>query len=417
MESILQSCESRVQADRPQLAVGGIAAWLWAAIVLAMLLRVGLAAASIGTNDAFTFVHFAREVGHVGVVKLYGLEGGFNHPPLIGWWTALLMRTVAPSLPPDVACPPRVGWLFCFLFKLPLIAADGLAAWVLWRLWTPTLGSAKALGVAAAFAWSPNAILLSAFHGNTDPMYVALALAAVCLMESRGAFFCSGLALAGAINTKIIPVLLILPLLLSCPGVPQARRFLYGMALGAMPFLPVVLSDFPSFYSNALAYNSMVDRWGIESFLLLARDIPRFSQWAEHAVGCYYQWGRYVLLGLIVAWAAATRIHKQWDRYELAAVTMALFEVFTPGFGAQYTAAAGLLLFAVRPRLGAAYGLAAGAFLLILYLARSNLSLPLAAVFNGPLTRTESVFGLAVWGLLVYFLIQVVFFSSNRDLG
>lgn len=390
-------------------------ALLWGLIVVAMLVRVVLAAASIGTNDAFTFVHFAREVRHVGVVKLYGIEGGFNHPPLIGWWAALLMRLIAPALPTDVGCPPQVAWLFCFLFKLPVIAADGLAAWLLWLRWTPTLGRLKAAGVAAAFAWSLDAILLSGFHGNTDPIYVMLCFAVVYLMESRGAFFCAGIALAAAINTKIIPVLLICPLLLSCRSGQEARRFLYGLALGAVPFFPVVCRDFPSFYDNALAYNSMVDRWGIEFFLLLARDIPQISHAAGRAVLAYYWLGRYVLFALIAAWAVAARLREQWDRYELAAVTMALFAVFTPGFGVQYTAAAGLLMFAVRPRLASAYALLAGAFLLKVYVSRCDFTLPLTAGFNGSLTRTESLFGLPVWGLLVYFLIRVVSQRANRS--
>jgi len=400
--------------DLPQSRRSPGVAALWGMVGVALLVRVALAAVSIGTNDAFTFVHFAREVRHVGVVRLYGVDGGFNHPPLIGWWAALLMRLIAPALPPDVGCPPQVAWLFCFLFKLPMIAGDGLAVWLLWLHWTPMLGRLKAAGVAAAFAWSLDAILLSGFHGNTDPIYVMNCLAAVYLMESRGAFFCAGLALAAAINTKIIPVLLIFPLLLSCRRGQEARALLYGLAVGAIPFLPVVCRDFPSFYDNALAYNSMVDRWGIEFFLLLARDIPQISHSAGRAVFGYYWLGRYVLFALIAAWAVAARMRQQWDRYELAAVTMALFAVFTPGFGVQYTAAAGLLMFAVRPRLAAAYALVAGAFLLKLYASRCDLSLPLTAGFNGSLTLTESLFGLPVWGLLVYFLIRVVFQRSNR---
>ena len=46
------------------------------------------------------------------------------------------------------------------------------------------------------------------------------------------------------------------------------------------------------------------------------------------------------------AWAAAARLLGRWNRYEIAAVTYAIFLVFSSGFGVQYAAIILPLLFA-----------------------------------------------------------------------
>jgi len=380
-------------------------------IGLAIVVRLAIAALSMGTNDAVAFTYFAGEVTVDGVTSTYQIDPRFNHPPLVGLWAGWVLRLVRAL--------PLKGWdvyKFAFIFRLPVIAADALGAWLLWRIWLPRIGPAKAAAIAAGFAWSLDAILVSGFHCNTDPIYVALCLLAVYLMEDRRAFLWAGLALGAAVNVKLIAVLLIAPLLLSCRTRQEARALVFGLALGVVPFLPALSYAAPSFVRDALSYNSGVNRWGITYFLLLGKETPDWNATAGGAAAWCHGNGRYLLFALIALWAAAARRWPRWDRYEIAAVTLALFLVFTPGFGVQYTVAVGLLMFAVRPRLATAYAAASGLFLLQVYLNRRVPNIfPPIAVFDGAVSSAEAALGSVAWGIVVYFLLATVLPRSSAS--
>lgn len=388
----------------PQASVGTVR--ICALLIgLAIALRIAIAAFSIGTNDAVAFAHFADEITTEGLTTTYQIDPRFNHPPLIGLWAVWTWRLA-------IALPLR-GWdvhKFAFLFRLPIIAADGLGIWLLWRIWRPRIGPAKAAAIAAGFAWSLDAILVSGFHCNTDPIYVALCLLAVYLMDDRRAIFCAGLALGAAINVKLIPVLLVGPLLLSCRDRKEAWRFVSGLALAAIPFLPVLFYAGPDFFRHAVAYNSGVNRWGINYFLLLGKETPAWTATSGGPAAWYHGNGRYLLFGLIALWAAAARTWSRWNRYEIAAVTLALFLVFTPGFGVQYTVAVGLLMFAVRPRVAMAYATVSGLFLLNVYLNRKVPDIfPPIAVFDGAVSPAEATVGCVAWAMAAYFILTTLF--------
>ena len=389
---------------------------LWTVAATGLAARLLLAALSIGTNDALTFAEFGKEVRMFGVVGTYRADPWFNHPPLVGWWAGLLIRLLgAPNAPLWVAFPFKVNWAFSFLFKLPVMAADAVGVWLLWRRWSrveaadPGKARLVPVAIAAGFAWSLGSILIGAFHANTDPAYAMLCLLSVWLMEDRRAFFWSGLALGAAINVKIIPVLLLPPLLFRCASKSEARAFVVGLAMAFIPFLPAVLQAFPSFYNNVLGYNPPNDAWGFDLLLYLSRRWAILASPADSTIHAYHIVGRYVLLALVLAWAIVAWRLRRWDGYEVAAVTMAIFLVSTPGFGIQYIVPVGLLMFAVRPKLAIAYSIACGVFLLNIYVRHWQPPLiPFRSLLTGPLDAFDSLPGLPAWGLLVYFLFTTV---------
>lgn len=368
-------------------------------IAIALLVRVAIAAVSIGTNDARLFWTFASEIREFGLISVYGLDGLFNHPPLVGLWincAAMIARRI-----PDLFGAYHT---FTFIFKLPIIAADGLAAFLIWKIWRPRIGDSRAAAIAAAAAWSLCGIVVSAFHCNTDPIYAALCLTCVYLLEERGAFFLGGIALAAAINIKIIPVLLIPGLLLSCTDRRQARLFLAGLAPGVVPFLPALWQDAPSFVHNVLGYNSSVNNWGIDLVLLAGKLIHGQIDATTPLVEAYHQWGRYLVFALVPAWSLYSRATNRWTRYEVAAMTFGIFLVFTPGFGIQYVVMIAPMLFAIRPRFAFLYSIASGAFATALYLTHLQSG---AIPFQSELRRyplPESMLGLITWGMLVSFM-------------
>ena len=377
---------------------------------LALLARLIVAAVSIGSNDAILFHTFAVEIRKFGVIETYQLDGLFNHPPLVALWAraALLFADRLPQ-------PFGEVHAFCFIFKLPIIAADVLGAWLIWKIWRRKLGSKAAGAIAAAAAWSLCGIAISAYHCNTDPLYAALCLAAVYLMEERESYFLGGLTLAAAINVKIVPVLLIPGLLLSCRSPDQARKFFLGLAIGAAPFLPVLAKAAPSFAHNALAYNSSVNNWGVTVLLVLRQLFQGNFGATSVAVDRYHDVGRYVLFALIGGWAVLARVRNLWTRYEIAVVSLSLFLIFTPGFGIQYLAMVGLLLFACHPRIATLYAVSAGAFAAALYLTALHRG---EFPFLSNLERyhvAEAFLGVIPWAVLVCFVAATLRRAVNRS--
>ncbi len=97
-------------------------------------------------------------------------------------------------------------------------------------------GPRRALGAAALYAWCLDAILVSGYHCNTDPVYAFLCLLCVWLIADKGWHFRGGLVLAAALNVKLTPVLLAAPLLLNCRDWRQAGRFIAGLSMGRSRF-------------------------------------------------------------------------------------------------------------------------------------------------------------------------------------
>ena len=376
---------------------------LYVLILAAVLFRVAIAAVSIGTDDARLFATFAVEIHRFGIVQTYGLDGLFNHPPIVAAWIGL-----AASLAEKVPHPFGAFHAFSFIFKLPIITADMLGVWLVWKIWNARSGPDRAAKASVAAAWSVCAILLSAYHCNTDPAYAVLCLAAVYFMEEKKAFLLAGLALGAAINVKIVPVLLIPGLLLSCHSIRDGRRFVAGLAVCVLPFLRVLWSEAPSFVHNALAYNSSINNWGITALLLAGRLAHGLSESTSPSVEAYHAFGRYVLFALIGAWAIVARLLNRWTRYEIAAITFGIFLVFTPGFGVQYVVIIAPLLFAVRPSAAVIYSTAAGVFagaLYVMHLQRGTFPFQ-SALGRYPLP--ESILGLFAWSILVSFLVTTL---------
>jgi hypothetical protein len=375
----------------------GRAAKLWAwVIVAAMLARFAVAAVSFGSNDAAAWRHFAEAVGQDGLLHTYRTEGEFNHPPLPGYWAAAALAIAGSS--GTIAADA----LFTNIFKLPAILADGLGVWLLWRIWRPRSGPNRAAAVAAAFALSLDAICVSAYHCNTDSIYVALCLLAIYLIEDKGQDFWGGFALGAAINVKIIPVLLLPAMILSYRQPGRLARFAVGLACWIVPFIPPALWVGKPFVSHLFAYNSLLDRWGLNFFLLLGMgDYFVSGSRAGLLAVWYYFHGKYAVIGAVLAWAVLVRIIERWNRYEAAVVSFALFLVLTPGFGVQYTVLPGLLLFATRPRLGAIYGLVSGLFVAAAYWHNWTGTWPAMSQWTSLLPMWVAWIGLATWALLI----------------
>ena len=327
---------------------------LLAAALAAFLVKLGLAAFTIGTNDVVTFERMLADLNEHGVTKLYregtlvtidGREVGrliMNHPPFIlhvlRAWGAL---THATGLP------------LAFWMRITCALADLLAVWLLWRM-SARLRLEWAALVLVALA--PAALLISGFHGNTDPIMIAFALAAVYLLDRGERVWLAGAAFAVACSVKAWPLVLV-PAVLFYVRPFRAKIVFALSAVGTavLPGLPWIVTDTALIVQNVLGYGSLSGWWGL-TYLL---PVP----WRPAVATVMFA-------GVL---AVQTWMHERVaPLYMQCAVIAAVFLLLASGFGPQYlawmvpwTAAAGW-------RLSLPFHVASGVYLLGLYTAWSN---------------------------------------------
>jgi len=382
--------------------------WL-SLIAVGILLRIGLALISIGTNDAAAWLRFGDEINRNGLPNTYTIDPDFNHPPIPGYWAAACARLAGS----DDA--PLHDSVFTILFKIAPILGDCLAIYLLYLIWRGQRGKPFALYVAAMFSLSLNAIAVSGYHCNTDSLLIALCLLSLYLIQHKPRPLLAGLALAAAINIKLIPVLLIPGLLLHLKSWRHAVKFILGLAIGVLPFIPALLAVRTQFLDNAVRYNSILDRWGINYFLLFGETGWNPAHRGEQISAAYYNKARYVILSIIAAWSLLARFKPRWTVYEITFITFAIFLVFAPGFGVQYTVLAGLPLFATRPRWATAYALLAGLFVSSAYFVNWKGTFPLYSHWGTLLPEPVAILGLLTWILLIFLALVILIRPSSRS--
>ena len=394
-------------APRPAAGVSLSTSALWALVAAGFVVRLVLSCISWGTTDTISFVHFAYRIEAHGLIATYRIEPLFNHPPIPGYWSYLAF-----------ALAGRSDALFPIVFRMPVIAADFASAMLVRKVALARGMSPRgALAMAAVYAWNPCAILVSGYHGNTDAVYAMLSLLAVYLLQDRGRPLLGGLALGLAINIKLIPVLLIPPMLLASHTRREALLFIAGLAVMAVPYLPPLVTE-PAFARNVLAYKSQPDAWGL-LFLLRQADPggvnPDGTLAAGHPAAVYNRWGSWIILGCVILWGVvARRFADRFDRYRVAAVAYALFLVLAPGFGIQYLVVLAPMLYATTPRFANLYGVLAGIFLLAAYFFYWDGLFPLSSLFDRPFPQPLALFGMMPWCVLVFFLAAVLARSKAR---
>jgi hypothetical protein len=369
-----------------------------------LLLRVGLMLVSAGTNDAVSWRIFGRFIHDRGIVPLYESYPLFNHPPLMGYWAAL-----------SVALARRLGVDTIQVFRVAPLIGDGVTAFLLYRIWQTRSGcGALAVGLYAVTLCS---VLVTGHHTNTDPLCAALCLLAVDQWQRRRSFS-AGLALGGAINVKLFPVLLIPVLLLSQRGARSWLRASAGLGLAALPFLPVLFLAGAAFHRNAIAYNSVPEHWGLYGMLKLAAMQEALAPVAKPILHGFRTYGRWIVVVLAMGVAVAgRRWPRRWTPYELGFMTLASFLLFAPGFGVQYTVWVLPLLFAVGLGSAVVYGTLAGVFILAAYVHYGNGAWPWFSWFGTGFPAWVAALGYLTWGLLLWLTIRVVRSGGSRADG
>src|SRR5919108_1194503 len=126
----------------------------WCAVVLGSALRLYCVVFTNGTGDMDDWEDHANQVHDRGLIGYYHANSFANHPPLIsevGW--LILQTSTATHIP------------FRILFRALFALFDAGNALLLFAL----LPRDRSRLLATALYWvSPAAIIISAYHGNTD---------------------------------------------------------------------------------------------------------------------------------------------------------------------------------------------------------------------------------------------------------
>jgi hypothetical protein len=220
---------------------------------------------------------------------------------------------------------------------------------------------------AAVVAISPVLIIISGYHGNTDPAFVMFALLAFYLLyKNRSALLVAlgGLSFGLSISLKLIPIV-IGPLLAVMAVRAGWRRFAAFAGGAAVVFLvlwvPVFAKQWTPFNTNVLGYAGYgPPKWGIIEFLVQLGA-------SDHAVSIAQGPGRFVavaLAALVPAWIG-------WRRPELTPVafglTFSMFLLLSTATATQYLSWAAAPSVLVGVAVGTIYNVAAGAFLVNIY--------------------------------------------------
>lgn len=390
--------KKNVQMNRTQAKQHHPYAFLCAITFLGLLFRFYISWFSIGSSDAVIWKEFAHYISQHGLFNTYRNLSVMNHPPLAGLWSVLALET-----------SNILNISFFFIFKIPSIFADILSTYLLWKIYAKRDDLRTAWRVAALYAWSLTAILISAYHGNTDSIYAALCFLAMFYIQEKKGFFWSGLALGAALNVKLIPVFILIPLLM----MPTSRRayihLLLGLGIMAVPYLPLLMHIPEEFYANVIQYTPEATPWGMMPILLIISMAAFGHENASLLNDIYAHYGRYMMLisvTFVSAWMIRFKQNKE-DAYTIGTLALCLFLALTPGFGIQYLIAVLPLMFAANLKYAIIYSFFSSIQCAVSYYYLLTKSLPPFSDFSLEYPIFFTHLGLLSYAAIIYFIMKI----------
>ncbi|MEY2438766.1 MAG: hypothetical protein QOI34_151 [Verrucomicrobiota bacterium] len=314
--------------------------WLVAAAIVGLLLKLALAYSTFGTNDAVTFYSFARSLSdhglewtyHHGVVWLASASI-FNHPPL----TAYFLRFIY-HLAHDEFFRTN-GLTFPFLLRLPGIIADFVVVLVMLHMSRADAGLRRHRWAIALLALSPVSLMVSGFHGNTDPVMVLFLVLASYMCVREQPWLC-GLFFALSCQIKVIPLLFFPTFFFFWAYRRSIVPFLLPFCVTCLLLWSEPLLNFPAlFIKNVISYGSYWGIWGITYWLRLT-GLSAFSLvWFEgftQAQTIIVTLLKVLIVGSVLAISWRRRALNGRGLIESIAYGWVIFFVFSPGVCAQY---------------------------------------------------------------------------------
>jgi uncharacterized membrane protein len=248
---------------------------------------------------------------------------------------------------------------------------------------------------AAMVAVSPVLVVISGFHGNTDPIFVLFTLLALYLLADRDKPLAGGLSMGIAIGIKIVPIVAVPALLVL--AFTQGRRSLLRFGGGfvaavAITWLPALITHGQAVKEHVLGYaGSGISQWGLIQIGHWFDD----PGWADFLTGA----GRFPVV-LLCALVPAALV---WRRPAMAAEAVGLslvsFLFLSPAFGCQYLVWAVAAAYLLNFGWATVYNLGAGLVLFKVYTRWAH-GFPWNHADYWGLVGIELIGALLLWGCL-----------------
>lgn len=385
--------------------IGRCRAALAVVVFVATVGKLALAARTFGTEDVARWRAFAGGVAHAGPVGVYRLHFRavplfprhhhhhhywlYNHPPLIGYM--LLVVNAA----------TQRGVSFPLAIRIPAISADVVTSFLVLELLRTRRSLPEAFAAATLVALSPILLVISGYHGNTDPVFIMLSLLSVYLLVDRRAPGLAGLSIAIALSVKIVPVIIVPTLLVFAirTGRRVASRFVVSAAaFVGLTWTPVVTQVWQPFRHDVLGYGGTGrPRWGLAK---LASIIGHPSWVTNHGTT-----DRYVTVFIVTVLPAALALWRPWLVVEASALALVGLLLLSPAFAMQYLVWAAVPAYLLSFVGATAFNLFGG-FLLIEIYNRASGGFPWYHIkLLDNITSAEQIALLGVWMTLAVVMV------------
>ncbi len=287
--------------------------------VLSFLAKCAMALLTYGTNDVTTWHLDVVKAWTEGAGALYrdGVQSGtnpvqvFSHPPaminVLYLWQLLVGLTGLPLQ---------------FWMRFSCAVADAVSLALLWKLGQrmPSLQiTDTALMLVAA---CPISIMVSGFHGNTDPIMIMFVVAAVYFVEAEAPII-AGLFFGLALCIKIVPVIFGIAFLLYLSSLKSRLRF---VAASAAVFIGAGLPHF--------ATDPLVIVRGLAGY----HGQPGVAVVALNAIGIGPTAHRILFLTAVVAMSIVMNLSRRIPLFVQIGGLTFLFLALAPGSAVQYLA-------------------------------------------------------------------------------
>ncbi len=323
-----------------------------------LLVKLFISSMTIGTNDIISWLKFAEYIYQHGSFSIYQNIELYNHPPLMSWILKLLFIIHNQS-----------DFSFQFLFRLMPILSDFGSVIIIWKLMEHyDIQNRVWIGIFCAV--NPINILVSGFHGNTDPIFIFLILTTVYYYET-GKIKLSGTLFGLSLCVKIVPILLIPAFYVYIRDIKLRRKFfLSSLLIPLCVYTPYLIYDVISVFRNIFLYGSIPGRWGFgQIFLWLSQNeaIPvGLGVYFENLLYLHYQYGPLMIVAITIA--IILRFNQcNLNLLEYVFLTLSCFLILTPGFGVQYLSWLSLVGILISLKWGGLYGIFGGLFLYRVY--------------------------------------------------
>jgi hypothetical protein len=356
---------------------------------LATVLKVELAARTLGSNDTYYWGIFAAGVRRFGPVGIYGHAFNapvYNHGPLAGWMLLAINWLVDRGIAS-----------FDLLIRAPACLADFVTSLLVFELVRLVRSAREAAIAAVLVAWSPLLFAISGFHGNTDPVFVMFALLSLYLLVIRDWALAAGAAFGIALSIKLVPVVLapVLLVVLIRLGWRRLAAFAGG---GAIVFwllwMPVILTRWDAFRAQVFGYSgSRYRQWGLPQLLAWA-DMPGAAVWLAGP-------GRFAIVVVSGLGAAAVVWRRPGAAVSAAGLSFVLFLLLSSAFAMQYLVWGLAAAYLIHTWAATAYNAAVSAFAVVVYDHWNN-ALPWRwhQAWAVPLVRRELPLMVLTWAAL-----------------